>query len=173
MLAQDLAWGGLQKTLVPFPICFCASLTFVAPAMRPQAYNVPHLSPACPAYGFAPVARLTHYHSLNAQTFAGAACPFCPSQWMVEQTHPSGEETLGRRTEKKQQLGQQPPQSSVLVVPLWAQGWSGCSTYCPDTGPPDIDTLSLAPGSSWRQRFKMPLTTTLDTRDSLVKTKKV
>ena len=92
--------------------------------------------------------RLTHYHSLNAQTFAGAAGPFRPSQWMMEQTHPSGEETLGKRTEKKQQLGQQPPQSSVLVVPLWAQGWSGCSIYCPDTGLPDIGTLSLALGST-------------------------
>lgn len=107
----------MQKTLVPFPICFCASLTFVAPAMRPQAYDVPHLSPTCPAYGFAPVARLTHYRSLNAQTFVGAAGPFRPSRWMVEQTHPSGEETLGRRTEKKQQLGHKTPQSSVLVVP--------------------------------------------------------
>ena len=91
---------------------------------------------------------LTHYHSLNAQTFAGAAGPFRPSQWMGEQTHPSVEETLGRRTEKQQQLGQQPPQSSVPVVPLWAQGWSGCSIYCPDTGPPDVGTLSLAPGST-------------------------
>lgn len=70
-----------------------------------KASGLRHPSPVatCPAYGFLPVARLTHYHRLNGQSFAGTTGPFHPLQLMVEETYLSGEDALGRGTEEKQQ----------------------------------------------------------------------
>lgn len=43
-----------------------------------KASGLRHPSPVatCPAYGFLPVARLTRYHRLNGQSFAGTTGPF-------------------------------------------------------------------------------------------------